>query len=59
MHAAIVPAHPQIDWPGYAAMRHVLAPQDFRRDPALIWAAIADELPALHDVVSRELARKP
>jgi uncharacterized protein with HEPN domain len=57
--AAIVAAHPQIDWPGYAAMRPILAHQDFRRDPALIWTAIADELPALHDAASRELARKP
>lgn len=56
--AAIVAAHPQIDWPGYAAMRHILAHRYFRRDPARIWTAIADELPALHDVASRELARK-
>jgi len=56
--AAVVVAHPEIDWPGYAAMRPILAHQYFRRDPALIWTAIADELPALHDVVSRELARK-
>ncbi len=56
--AAIVAAHPEIDWPGYAAMRHILAHQDFRRAPALISAAIAGELPALQDVVSGELARK-
>jgi uncharacterized protein with HEPN domain len=56
--AAIIAAHPQIDWPGYAAMRPILAHQDFRRDPALTWTAISDELPTLHDVVSRELARK-
>jgi uncharacterized protein with HEPN domain len=57
--AALIAAHPQIDWPGYAAMRHILAHQYFRRDPALIWTAIADELPALHDVVARELVHKP
>jgi uncharacterized protein with HEPN domain len=57
--AAPIAAHPQIDWPGYAAMRHILAHQYFRRDPALIWTAIADELPALHKVVSLELARTP
>ena len=57
--AAVIAAHPQIDWPGYAAMRHILAHQYFRRDPALIWTAIADELPALHDVVARELVHKP
>ncbi len=56
--AAVVTARPEIDWPGYAAMRHILAHQDFRRDPALIWIAIADELPALREVVTRELARK-
>jgi uncharacterized protein with HEPN domain len=56
--AALIAAHPQIDWPGYAAMRHILAHQYFRRDPALIWTAIADELPALEDVVSAELMRK-
>jgi len=39
-------------------MRHILVHRDFRRDPALVWAAIADELPALHDAASRELARK-
>ena len=56
--AALIAAHPQIDWPGYAAMRPILAHQDFRRAPALIWTTVADELPALHDVISRELARK-
>lgn len=56
--AAIIGANPDIDWPGYAAMRHILAHQDFRRDPALIWTTIADELPALHDVVSAALAGK-
>lgn len=56
--AALIAAHPEIDWPGYAAMRHILAHQYFRRDPGLIWTAIADELPALHDVVAREVARK-
>ena len=56
--AAIIAAHPQIDWPGYAAMRHILAHRYFRRDPALIWSAIADELPALHAAVTSELARK-
>jgi uncharacterized protein with HEPN domain len=56
--ASIIAAHPQIDWPGYAAMRHILAHQYFRRDPALIWSAIADELPALDKAVSGELARK-
>jgi len=39
-------------------MRPILAHQDFRRAPALIWTTVADELPALHDVISRELARK-
>jgi uncharacterized protein with HEPN domain len=33
--AAIVAAHPEIDWPGYAAMRPILAHQYFRRDPHL------------------------
>jgi uncharacterized protein with HEPN domain len=56
--AALIAAHPQIDWPGYAALSPILAHQDFRRAPALIWTAIADELPALREVVSRELARK-
>jgi len=57
--AALIAAHPQIDWPGYAAVRPILAHQNFRRAPTLIWTAIADELPVLHDAVSRELARKP
>ncbi|HZF36616.1 MAG TPA: HepT-like ribonuclease domain-containing protein [Candidatus Angelobacter sp.] len=56
--AAVIAAQPQIDWPGYAATRHILAHQYFRRDPALIWTTISDELPALHDVVTRELARR-
>jgi len=56
--AAVIAAQPQIDWPGYAATRHILAHQYFRRDPALIWTTISDELPALHDVVTRELARQ-
>jgi len=42
----------------YAALRPILAHADFRRAPALIWTAIADELPALQTVVSAELARK-
>jgi uncharacterized protein with HEPN domain len=56
--ASIIATYPQIDWRGYAAMRHILAHQYFRRDPALIWPAIADELPVLHDAISRELTRQ-
>jgi hypothetical protein len=56
--APVIAAHPQIDWAGYAALRHILAHQYFRRDPARIWTAITEELPALHDLVSRELDRQ-
>jgi uncharacterized protein with HEPN domain len=41
--AAIVAAHPEIDWRGWIGLRSVLTHGYHRRDPLVIWRAI-DEL---------------
>jgi uncharacterized protein with HEPN domain len=44
--AAIVTAHPEIDWRGWIGLRNVLTHGYHRRDPPVIWRAI-DELRTL------------
>ena len=55
--AQIIATHPEIDWRGYVGMRNIVAHRYFRRDPAPIWLAIRDELPALRSVVEEALSR--
>jgi uncharacterized protein with HEPN domain len=40
--AAIVPAHPEIDWRGWTGLRNVLTHGYHRRDPTTIWRAIGE-----------------
>lgn len=40
--AAIVAAHPEIDWRGWTGLRNVLTHGYHRRDPATIWRAIGE-----------------
>jgi uncharacterized protein with HEPN domain len=47
--AAIVTAHPEIDWRGWTGLRNVLTHGYHRRDPPAVWRAI-DELRALVQV---------
>jgi uncharacterized protein with HEPN domain len=47
--AAIVEAHPEIDWRGWIGLRNVLTRGYHRRDPPVIWRAIG-ELRALVEV---------
>ena len=44
--AAIIRAHPEIDWRGWIGLRNVLTHGYHRRDPLVIWRAL-DELRAL------------
>ena len=44
--ARIVTAHPEIDWRGWIGLRNVLTHGYHRRDPLVIWRAVA-ELTAL------------
>ena len=55
--ANIIIKNPGIDWKGYAAIRHVLAHQYFRRSADKIWVAIEKELPALKKVIETELGQ--
>jgi len=47
--AAMVAAHPEIDWRGWVGLRNVLTHGYHRRDPAVIWRAMG-ELKALVQV---------
>ena len=40
--AAIVTAHPEIDWRGWIGLRKVLTHGYHRRDPPVIWRAIGE-----------------
>ena len=40
--AAIVTAHPEIDWRGWIGLRNVLTHGYHRRDPATIWRATGE-----------------
>jgi uncharacterized protein with HEPN domain len=40
--AAIVTAHPEIDWRGWVGLRNVLTHGYHRRDPPLVWRAIGE-----------------
>jgi uncharacterized protein with HEPN domain len=40
--AAIVTAHPEIDWRGWIGLRNVLSQGYHRRDPPVIWRAIGE-----------------
>jgi uncharacterized protein with HEPN domain len=40
--AAIVEAHPEIDWRGWIGLRNVLTHGYHRRDPPVIWRAIGE-----------------
>ena len=40
--AAIIMAHPEIDWRGWIGLRNVLTHGYHRRDPPVIWRAIGE-----------------
>ncbi len=40
--AAIVGAHPEIDWRGWIGLRNVLTHGYHRRDPPVIWRAVGE-----------------
>jgi uncharacterized protein with HEPN domain len=40
--AAIVTAHPEIDWRGWVGLRNVLTHGYHRRDPPVIWRALGE-----------------
>lgn len=54
--AAIVSAHPEIDWRGWLGLRNVLTHGYHRRDPSVIWRA-TDELRVLVQTSEAWLAK--
>lgn len=54
---AVLAAHREIDWRGFAGLRDVVAHQYFSVELPRLWPTVNDELPALLAAIDIELGR--
>lgn len=57
--AAVLAAEPAVEWAKIIGMRNRIAHGYEDIEPAVVWATIVRDLPALREAVSRLLARHP